>query len=186
MKTRIKEEKVNLRKSVKLTENVRAAELRAKNKALNEGIDFTSAGKVIEVDLNEHEDHGKHVRFADQEPSKNYIVRPVDSNTKMGRKPGIEEAIREEMDRRRQSSELRRIAKIRGASALKRSQMTRQKITDSFFEDPEEESVVFHQKDPSLQRNQRCVNLEKKSSLEKLSTFYCICTSFLDFGTIRQ
>ena len=161
MKTRIKEEKVNLRKSVKLTENVRAAELRAKNKALNEGIDFTSAGKVIEVDLNEHEDHGKHVRFADQEPSKNYIVRPVDSNTKMGRKPGIEEAIREEMDRRRQSSELRRIAQIRGASALKRSQMTRQKITDSFFEDPEEESVVFHKKDPSLQRNQRCVNLEK-------------------------
>ena len=174
---------MNLRKSVKLTENVRAAELRAKNKALNEGIDFTSAGKVIEVDLNEHEDRSKHVRFADQEPSKNYIVRPVDSNTKMGRKPGIEEAIREEMDRRRQSSELRRIAQIRGASALKRSQMTRQKITDSFFEDPDEESVVFHQKDPSLQRNQRCVNLEKILQWRNSPHFIVICTSFCNLGT---
>ena len=38
-----------------------------------EGTEFTATGKVIEVDLREYdEDRGKHVRFADQGPSKNY------------------------------------------------------------------------------------------------------------------
>ena len=71
---RLKEEKINLHKSVKLTEDARAAELRAKkHNPLMEGTEFTAGGKVIEVDLREYdEDRGKHVRFADQGPSKNY------------------------------------------------------------------------------------------------------------------
>ena len=63
-----------------------------------------------------------------------YLVRSLNTPSK-GNKPGVEEAIREENNRRHQSAELRRVAQIRGASALKRAQMVRQKITESFFED---------------------------------------------------
>ena len=64
---------MNLRKSVKLTEDARAAELRAKKQnSMKEGTNFSATGKVVEIDLREYEDHEKRVRFVDQGPSKNY------------------------------------------------------------------------------------------------------------------
>ena len=143
---------MNLRKSVKLAEDARAAKLRAKiQKSSNDGTEFTATGRVVEVDIREDQnDSKKHVRFVDQEPSKNYTVRSIDTKEIKGHKPGVEEAIREEMDRRRHSAELRRVAGIRGASALKRAQMVRQKITASFFDDDDDDvpNVVGDERSP--------------------------------------
>ena len=82
IRKRLKEEKINLHKSVKLTEDARAAKLRAKkHNTLMEGTEFTATGKVIEVDLREYdEDRGKHVRFADQGPSKNYTGKKFENS----------------------------------------------------------------------------------------------------------
>ena len=125
----MKEEKLNLRQTIKLAEDARAAEIRAK-KSHKASLPL---GKVIEVDLEDGAENKKQVRFADSGVDRNYtvrsIVKPVEDRI------GVEAAIREEMDHRKRSVEQRNVIRQRNIAASKRAQMQRQRITASYFED---------------------------------------------------
>ena len=69
----MKEEKLNLRQTIKLAEDARAAEIRAK-KSHKASLPL---GKVIEVDLEDGAENKKQVRFADSGVDRNYTVRSL-------------------------------------------------------------------------------------------------------------
>ena len=118
-----------------MSEEARAAKIRAESNKGQIQSDLFAPVEVIEVDLEQNDD-SRHVRFADENPmSRNYTVRSLKKGNKSHAKTGIEEAIREELDKRSDYHNQRRIARTRGVAVLKRAQMTRQRITESFFND---------------------------------------------------
>lgn len=142
IKIKSEEEKLNLRKSVKMAEDARAANIRSQ-KLKEADQDFTLSGKVIEVDLPNNQ---KKVRFTDQESVKVRRLGPLHEDSR----PGVEAAIREEKDQKVLHENQRQMARMRGISALKRAQMMRRTITESFFdEDAADEIDLRPQKGPS-------------------------------------
>ena len=139
LKSRLEEEKANLRKCVKLTENARAAEVRtSKNKVR---IDPSSTGKIIEIDpyAEDITDETKRVRFAsDGSKDPNITVKPLGKEN-ISEKPGVEAAIREETSRRQLTLEQKKAARLRGLAALKRAKMVRQRTTESYFDDTDQD-----------------------------------------------
>ena len=143
LKVKLEDERINLLKSVKLTEDTRAADIRMKG-CKKENV-VTSA-KVIEI-TEPNEEQEKRVRFSDFEsPISGVVVKAVD---KVTNKIGVEAAIREELERRQSIVDQQKAARKRGLSAVKRAQMSRhQVITSSFFDDStsteEEKSESAH------------------------------------------
>ena len=145
LKSRLEEEKANLRKCVKLTEDARAAEVRAsKNKVR---IDPSSTGKIIEIDPYAEDivdDTTKRVRFASDGRCRdpNITVKPLGKeNLNISEKPGVEAAIREETSRRQLTLEQKKAARLRGLAALKRAKMVRQRTTESYFDDTDQDLI---------------------------------------------
>lgn len=130
IKTKLEQEKSNLKKSVKMVEDARAAKVRSKHKIADPS-SFIAPGHVIEVDISPSTHRYKQVRFEDQENVS--LVRPIKIQDC---RPGIEDAIREENEKKVQHLEQRKMARMRGLAALKRAKMTRQALTESFFDDP--------------------------------------------------
>ena len=125
LKEKLIDEKKNLIKSVKLMEDTRAAKLRNKK-------EIVSKVSVVEIPMPQ-EELEKRVRFSDSaKETSGVIVRAYD---KVADKIGVEDAIREEMDRRQETIEQRNIARNRNQAALKRSQMSKPVVTESFFEE---------------------------------------------------
>ena len=130
LKEKLIDEKKNLKKSVKLMEETRAAKLRSKK-------DIVATASVVEIPMPK-EELEKRVRFSDSaQGSSGVIVRAYD---KVVDKIGVEDAIREEMDRRQENIDQRNIARNRSQAALKRSQMAKPVVTESFFEESTTES----------------------------------------------
>ena len=140
LKSRLEEEKANLRKCVKLTEDARAAEVRAsKNKVR---IDPSSTGKIIEIDPYAEDivdDSTKRVRFASDGRCRdpNITVKPLGKENISG----VEAAIREETSRRQLTLEQKKAARLRGLAALKRAKMVRQRTTESYFDDTDQDLI---------------------------------------------
>ena len=132
LKEKLVDEKKNLKKSVKLMEDTRAAKVRCKK-------EIVGTPSVVEIPIPTEE--GKRVRFSDSaKETSGVIVRAYD---KVVDKVGVEDAIREEMDRRQEAIDQRKVARNRSQAALKRSQMSRPLLTDSFFEDSTSEVDEF-------------------------------------------
>ena len=134
IKTKLQEEKNNLRKSIKIAEAARAAKLREssrKTKIQAGDPDFHLNGKVVEVDCETE----KHVRFEDGTSSQaKVVVKPFG---KLAGKPGVEEAIRHETEEKSRLLRMRQTARMRGIAAIKRAQMMRRQetLTQSYFQD---------------------------------------------------
>ena len=143
LKTKLGEEKSELKKCVKLTEDARAAEIRARKKNLH--IDPSSTGKVIEIDPYADADADqKRVRFAGEGSRRNpnVLVRHLGKEN-ISRKPGIEAAIREENARRQLTLEQKKAARMRGLAALRRAKMERPpRTTESYFEDTDPDATA--------------------------------------------
>ena len=140
MKTKLGEEKSELKKCVKLTEDARAAEIRARKKNLR--IDPSSTGKVIEIDpYADANDDVKRVRFAGSGRDPNVLVRHLGKEN-ISRKPGIEAAIREETASRQLTLDQKKAARMRGLAALRRAKMERPRTTESYFEDTDPDAAV--------------------------------------------
>ena len=142
LKTKLGEEKSELKKCVKLTEDARAAEIRARKKNLH--IDPSSTGKVIEIDPYADADADqKRVRFAGEGSRRNpnVLVRHLGKEN-ISRKPGIEAAIREETASRQLTLDQKKAARMRGLAALKRAKMERPRTTESYFEDTDPEAAA--------------------------------------------
>ena len=143
MKTKLREEKSELKKCVKITEDARAAEIRARKKNLH--IDPSSTGKVIEIDPYADADADqKRVRFAGEGSRRNpnVLVRHLGKEN-ISRKPGIEAAIREENARRQLTLDQKKAARMRGLAALRRAKMERPpRTTESYFEDTDPDAAA--------------------------------------------
>jgi hypothetical protein len=144
---KLHEEKTKLKKSVRLTEDARAAELRARRTITGSG--FTLA-KVTEIDPYEDHDESmkKRVHFSvgRERRDPNINVRALGKDA-IGAKPGVEAAIREEENQPQLTLEQRRAARMRGVAAIKRAKMQQQRITASYFDDSEsdtEASMTVH------------------------------------------
>ncbi len=141
LEQRIKEEKVQLKKSTRLAEDARAAEVRARK--LKPRPKSLSFGQVIEVDLNkeESEGDGKTVRFQGEPslvPDRTWVRRI--GKDAIPDRPGVEEAIQEEEKRRRdEEDDPKSAATARSLAAMKRSRTARDShryfTEDSFLDD---------------------------------------------------
>ena len=163
LKVKLEDERRNLMKSVKLTEDARAADIRMKG---CEKENVVASAKIIEITM-PNEVQEKRVRFSDfDRPISGVVVKAVD---KVTNKIGVEAAIREELERRQSIVDQRKAARNRGLSVVKRAQMPRhQVITSSFFDDSttteEEKSESAQYSGMDLQDSQRLESQSDASS----------------------
>lgn len=134
---KLKQEKVQFKKSVRLAEDARAAELRAKQSKLKGPF---SLGHVEEIPIPDSSSL-RRVQFEGQ-PLRdlNVNVRRISSKSY---KPGVEAAIIEQENMREINKRHLAAARMRGLAALKRARMAKEQLYSRFPSESESESEDF-------------------------------------------